>query len=207
MTEKKFSWGFNALQVSMVFFFSLIGSAAPVWSFTTFKIQLGILFLGILMAVYWYRTMEYARKYNLFVAADMIILMGFFATVPLLRLSFGTIVFQLFLIVYLLFLIHSILKSIVLHRLPGALKYLPAILLSGAMLLFVSSFFLTDTKGSIIANIISSNDGPVIYSFLLYGIGVLLTWLGMFVLREFFEKPAEKERKPVRKVRKKRKRR
>lgn len=207
MREKKLGLGFNAMQVGLLFFFSLIGSAAPVWSFTTFKIQLGILFLGILIAVYWYQIMEDGRKYNLFVAAEMIILMGFFATVPLLRLSFGTIVFQVLLIVYLLFLIHSILKSIVLHRLSDALKYLPAILLSGAILLFVSSFFLRDTNGSIFANIISSNDGPVIYSFLLYVIGVLLTWLGMFAIREFFERPPEKERKPVRKVRKKRKRR
>lgn len=207
MTEKKFSWGFNAMQVGMVFFFSLIGSAAPEWSFTTFKIQMGILLLGILVAVYWYRTMEDGRRYNLFVAADMIVLMGFFGTVPLLRLAFGTIVFQVLLIVYLLFLIHSILKNIVLHRLPIPLKYLPAIILSTAMILLISVFFLRESQGSIIAALYISSDGAIVLSFFLYVIGVFMTWLGMFAIREFYEKPPEKERKPARKTRKKRKRR
>jgi hypothetical protein len=207
MIEKKFSLGFNAMQVGLVFFFSLIGSAAPVWSFTTFKIQLGILFLGILIAVYWYRTMGDARKYNLFVAADMIVLMGLFGTVSLLRLAYGTIVFQVLLIVYLLFLFHSVLKNIVMHRLPDALKYLPAILLSTAMTLLISLFFLKGSQGSIIATLYISSDGAIVLTFFLYVIGVFMTWMGMFVLREFFEKPPEKERMPARKVRKKRKRR
>ncbi|MEH7883192.1 hypothetical protein V7654_02600 [Bacillus sp. JJ1609] len=193
------------MQVGILFFFSLIGSAAPVWSFTTFKLQLAILVIGILIAVYWYRTIEDGRKYNLFVAADMMVLMGFFAIVPLLRLTFGTIVFGVFLIAYLLFLFHSILKSIVLHRLPAALKYLPAISLSVAVILFLSAFFIRDTEGAIIANIISSSDGSVILAFLLYVIGVLMTWLGIFVLREFFEKPPEKKRNPIKKARKKKK--
>lgn len=195
MVEKKFEWGFNAIQISILFFFSLIGSAAPDWSFTTFKLQLAILVIGILIAVYWYRTIEDGRKYNLFVAADMMVLLGYFAIVPVLRLTFGTIVVWVFLIAYLLFLIHSILKSIVLHRLPEVLTYLPSISLSAAVILFLIAFFLRDTEGAIIANIISSSDGAVILAFILYVIGVLMTWLGIFVLREFFEKPAEKKRK------------
>jgi len=195
MKEKKFEWGFNAIQISMLLFFSLIGSAAPVWSFAIFKMQLAILFIGILIAVYWYRAIEDGRKYNLFVAADMIVLMGFFAIVPVLRLTFGTIVFWGFLIAYLLFLFNSILKSIVLHRLPASLKYLPAISFSAAVILFLSAFFLRDNESAIIAGIISSSEGAVILAILLYVIGVLMTWLGIFVLREFFEKPPEKKRK------------
>ncbi|MGA9225405.1 MAG: hypothetical protein WB217_03595 [Mesobacillus sp.] len=195
MENKNDELVFNSIsKILLVLFISLIGSAVPVWSFTTFKIQLAILFIGILIAVYWYRTIEDGRKYNLFAAADMIVLMGFFAIVPVLRLTFGTIVFCVFLITYLLFLFHSIFKSIVLHRLPAALKYLPAISLSGAVILLLSAFFLRDTEGAIIVNIISSSDGSVILAFLLYVIGVLMTWLGIFVLREFFEKPPEKKR-------------
>lgn len=200
MVEKKFELGLNAIQISILFFFSLIGSAAPVWSFTTFKLQLAILVIGILIAVYWYRTIEDGRKYNLFVAADMIILMGIFAIVPVLRLTFGTILFWVLLIIYLLIIFNSILKNTVLHRLPAALKFMPSLSLWSAMILLFSVFFLRDSKGAIIAKLFSSSEGAIVLSLLLYMIGVFMTWLAFVAIREFFEKPREKKRKGKKKM-------
>jgi hypothetical protein len=199
MREKKFEWGFNAIQISMLLFFSLIGSAAPVWSFAIFKMQLAILFIGILIAVYWYRAIEDARKYNLFVAADMIVLMGFFAIVPVLRLTFGTIVFWILLVIYLLIMFHSIIKNIVLHRLPASMKFVPSLSLWSAMVLLISVFFFRDSQGAIIATVFRSSDGAIVLSFLLYIIGVFMTWLAFVAIREFFEKPPERKRKSKKK--------
>ncbi|WP_462410665.1 hypothetical protein [Neobacillus sp. Marseille-QA0830] len=178
--EKKISfWKSHAMYLLLVFFIGAICSLLPEESYVMFRINMGISLIGMMLAYYWYRTIEDYLRYKAWVSFLMIFLLGLFAVIPLLRATFHTFLFYPALLFYLAMLIYSMLvaKTIlpVLHRLIS-IKSATIIMLVLFLVNVICTFTVTADDRVIYLSLLDQYGNGMFFSSLFFGCGLLFTF-------------------------------
>lgn len=167
----------------LAFLLNLIGSVMPQWSPFIFKVNLALIFLGIIVSVVIYRKVSDTRTMWNQVSFVLMLLLGFFMVTPFLRLTLGTMIFWILLAAYLIYLVNFILRYLdVLHgvRLPGRTRNRHAMIWL-TFILFIGAFFLGNENGNILMQIVEKGAPPLVFIIIFY-LGGLFFTLGAFIL-------------------------
>lgn len=163
--------------------FNLFGSVMPQWSSLIFKVNLALIFLGIIVSIVIYRKVSGTRTMWNQVSSVLMLLLGFFMVTPFLRLTLGTMIFWILLAAYVIYIINFILRYLdVLHgvQLPGLTGYRHAMIWL-TFILFIGTFFLVNENGNILMQIVEKGAPPLVFIIIFY-IGGLFFTLGAFIL-------------------------
>jgi hypothetical protein len=162
-------------------------SAMPSGSLFIFCLNLIITVIGLYLARYWWKTVPSNTRYNSLVSFVSFASVGFFAVTPLLRISYGSLLFWTFFILYLLVLGYSLYKKEIIfqafHR-PENSKVAKGVSLFLLVLIVISAFSFRNGQELIILRLLSDYQGVFFIFFILYGIGILFTFIATAMLKK-----------------------
>ncbi|WP_071396394.1 hypothetical protein [Bacillus tuaregi] len=178
----------NGLAVLMgPFLFGVLGCTIPNWSFRIFIFNMLITIFSVGLARYWYQTVENTVRYNSLTSFIMLMTMGFFVAEPILRLSFGTMVFWPFILMYLLVIGYSLYKREMIfqafHR-PGKSKIAFGSYLFIIVLIIISAFSFRNGQELILMQLLDDQEGVFFFTFLMYLGGLFLSFLSFALLKK-----------------------
>lgn len=172
------------LRLLLAFFFNFIGSAIPDWSASTFWLNMGLIFLGVLGSMYFYRTSPDPRTLWNRISFILFLLLSIFLVTPILRLSQGTIVFWALLGAFLIYILNFLLRYISVIQgvnIPSLPKVRTSIIW-GAFILIITAFFLVNENGNVILQIAAMNEAALIFSVIFYLGGLLFNFISFILL-------------------------
>ncbi|WP_148361195.1 hypothetical protein [Bacillus timonensis] len=167
--------------------FGFFGSAIPDWSFRIFLLMMVTTFILLCIARYWYKTIPNTIRYNSLVAFLMLISMGLYIAIPILRISFHTMVFWPLLILYLLVMGYSLLKREMIFQafhMPGKSKIVLGSYVFLMILTIISAFSFRNGQELVIMQLLSENQGLIFFSFILYLGGLFLSFIAFALLKK-----------------------
>lgn len=167
--------------------FGFFGSAIPDWSFGIFLLNLLITIFSLGLARYWHQSVKSTIRYNSLTSFMMLITMGFFLAEPIFRISFGTMVFWSFVLLYLLIIGYSLFKREMIfqafHR-PEKSKIAFGSYLFVIILIIISAFSFRNGQELIIMQLLDENEGVFFFTFLMYLGGLFMSFLSFALLKK-----------------------
>lgn len=169
------------------FVFGLFGSLIPDWSFRIFLLNILITIFSVGLARYWYQKVENTVRYNSLTSFIMLITMGLFLTEPILRMSFGTMVFWPFVLLYVLVIAYSLYKREMIFQAfhePGKSKIAFGSYLFVFILIIISAFSFRNGQELILMQLLDDHEGVFFFTSLMYFGGLFLSFLSFALLKK-----------------------
>lgn len=159
----------------------IIPCVVPNWSFTIFVFILFFMVIKFIIYAYWYKRVSDFKTFKRRVLCLMILTVSFFVVFPLLRVTFNTILFWLLLMIYILILVYSLLRSKVIFQLkerkPKKYKMILWTFASLCLLTIISLFFLRNSQDLLVISYFKEYLGNFIRLGELYIVGLLFPLL------------------------------
>lgn len=166
--------------------FGFFGSAIPDWSIGIFLFNLLITVFSLGLARYWYQSVKNTIRYNSLTSFIMLITMGIYLAEPILRISFGTLVFWLFVLLYLLVIVYSLFKREMIfqafHR-PEKSKIAFGSYLFVIILIIISAFSFRNGQELILMQLLDDHEGVFFFTSIMYLAGLFLSFLSFALLK------------------------
>ncbi|MDI3311270.1 MAG: hypothetical protein QJR05_07555 [Thermoanaerobacterium sp.] len=167
--------------------FGTFASLIPTGSLTIFLLNMGLTIIEVAISWHWWRTIPNEVRYTSLVCYLMSITFGIFATIPLLRLTFGTMLFWLILLLYLMVLGYSIyLKELLFqafHR-PGKSKLSKGIAAFLLVLIIIGALSSRNGQEMLILSILNDHQGAIFVSLFSFIIGLFVTFTASSLLKK-----------------------
>lgn len=167
--------------------FGVLLSLIPTGSLTIFLLFMLITVLEMVLAwVWWRKDMEIIR-YNSLTAFLLLVTMGLFAVMPLLRIMSGTILFWSALVIYLIVLLYSLAKKEMIFRAfdkPGKSKIAKGTVIFVLALLILGAFSFRYGQEMVIMASLNDQQGALYVSAFAYVIGLLMTFVSTALLKK-----------------------
>ncbi|MDI3311269.1 MAG: hypothetical protein QJR05_07550 [Thermoanaerobacterium sp.] len=148
---------------------------------------LGVTLVEIGIAWYWWKTIHNEVRYNSLICFLMLITSGIFCMIPVLRLTFGTLLFWTTLILYIVLLLYSLYKKEMifqaLHR-PEKSKIAKGIVAFVFVLMIIGSFSFKNGQELLILRVLNDYQGAFFVAFFSYAIGFLFTFTSFALLKK-----------------------
>ncbi|WP_394238873.1 hypothetical protein [Niallia oryzisoli] len=188
-SEQRFKFfegnGLGVLISSVIFGF--FGSAIPDWSFGILLLNLIITIISLGLSRYWYQSVKSTIRYNSLTSFIMLITMGVYMAEPILRLSFGTLVFWPFLLLYLVVIGYALFKREMIfqafHR-PGKSKIVFGSYLFVIILIIISAFSFRNGQELILMQLLDDQEGVFFFTVIMYLGGLFLSFLSFALLKK-----------------------
>lgn len=192
---KKWKTGFirsNAIfLIIMDFFFGGFLSLLPEESLRVFLLNMFVMVFGIILSFYWYRVHDDEEKYNSLVGFLALLSMGFYGSIPFMRVTYGTLLFYVVFVIYfgcLSFILIKIKWIVRDFANPVKSKLLKGVMGIAIVGFLVGGMFPRDGHPGLILSFIPQNQHAFLGTMAMYVIGLFFTFISVSVLSIHYKK-------------------
>ncbi|MBP3039329.1 hypothetical protein J9303_07495 [Bacillaceae bacterium Marseille-Q3522] len=163
-----------------------ISSLIPSGSLAIFLFAVVITVIEVIISWKWFKSIENKVRYNSLTAFLMLVTAGFFTVLPLLRLTYGSILFLLVLPLYLCVFIYTISKRDKIFTAfdrPEKSRLAKGVFIFIAIIFLIGSLSAWNGQELFLLAILDDQQGTVFVSVIIYAIGLFFTFISSVMLK------------------------
>ncbi|MBP3040281.1 hypothetical protein J9303_12380 [Bacillaceae bacterium Marseille-Q3522] len=186
-TLKNFISGMIGPAVVFNLLFGGLVSLVPSVSLEIFLLVVLIISIEIVMNWMWFKKIESKEQYNGLTSFLPLITSGFFMTIPLMRITYGSILFIVVLLLYLIVFVFTLYKrKLIFHSFnnPGKSRLAKGSIIFILAVLVIGSMSARNGQELLILAHLNTHQDGIFISLIVYIFGMFLTFISVIVIKE-----------------------
>ncbi|MBP3040280.1 hypothetical protein J9303_12375 [Bacillaceae bacterium Marseille-Q3522] len=180
-----FSGNINSV-IFLNLFFGTLASLIPSGTWVIFIIAVFITVIETIIGWIWFSGIKNKVRYNSLIAFLTIITSGFFWVIPLLRITYGTILFWGMLLIYLTIFVYTLYKRELLFKAfyrPEKSRLAKGVLIITGVVFVIGSLLYRNGQELIISTFLNNQQEGVAVSLIFYIFGLIFTFISSIFLK------------------------